>query len=205
MPVSHAAGCFNDICDGRASGQQINARVLHTSRHRIAAQPFAAILFNAAQNLGAFTTDPRDPVQGFDVMDQRRLAKNTNLSHKRRPVPWHAALAFDAFNHRGFLTADIRPRTAAQVNIASLNNTRILKCRNLTAQNFEHCRILVTHVNKRLLGLNSPSRDQHPLKEKMRCTLKIIAVFECTGFALITIYSQVTRPCVCAHKTPFFA
>ena len=96
-------------------------------------------------------------------MHQRWLSKDTDLGHKRRTVTRNAALAFDAFDHRGFFAADVGTGTAAHLDVASLDNTSRLKFRDFSSQDMQHSRIFVAHVNIGTLCLHGPSRDQHAL------------------------------------------
>src|SRR5665811_140113 len=55
----------------------------------------------------AFFDDVAHPEQRLDVVDQRRQSEQPDLERIRRLVARQTALAFDAFEQRGFLTADI--------------------------------------------------------------------------------------------------
>ena len=133
--------------------------VFDPTRYRIAAPACAAILFNRVQDFGAFTTNPRHPMQRFDIMHQRWATKNADLCNKRGTVTWQATLAFDGFDHRAFFATDIGPCPTAQINVTWRDKTRLLQCRNLSTQNMQNGWIFITHVNERFFRLDRPCGD----------------------------------------------
>src|SRR4029450_5919106 len=58
--------------------------------------------------LAAVVDDPRYSGEGLGVVDRRRFAVKAVARGKRRLEPGHALLAFERFEQRGFLPADVR-------------------------------------------------------------------------------------------------
>ena len=65
----------------------------------------------APQNRGSYRN-------GFDIVNRGRAAIETDIRGKRRLQPRHALFAFEAFEQRCFLAADIGTRTVVQDDIA---------------------------------------------------------------------------------------
>src|SRR6056297_783550 len=114
MPIEHATSRLDDIEDGGASGQQVNARLSDATGDGIGAQALAAIFLNRIKNLRPFLHDARNPVKRLHIVHERRLTEDADLRDEGRTVARLAALALDALDHRALFTADIGPRAAAQ-------------------------------------------------------------------------------------------
>ena len=138
-------------------------------------------------------------------MNKRRAVKNTNLRDEWRAMAGHAALAFDAFDHGAFFTADICTRTASQIDVTFGNHARVFQRFDLAPQDLKHSRVFVAHVDKAGFRFDRPSGDQHAFKEKMWCAFKVVAVFERTRFPFIAIDRQIAGASVSANKAPFLA
>ena len=205
VALQHTARGVNQIHDCRTRRQQMHTGVIHAARNRIAAQTFAAILLCGRQNLWAFAHDACDPFQRLDVMHQRWPPKDTDLRHKGRTVAGQTTLALDALDHRAFFAADISARAATQIDVTLRNQTSLFQLGDFYSQDMQNRRVFVAHVDKAGFRLDRPRRDQHPLKEEMRCALQIIAVFECARLALVAVHGKVARASICAHKAPFLA
>jgi len=144
-------------------------------------------------------------MQGFNVMHQGGPTKDTHLRHIGGTVPWQPTLTLDAFNHRGFFTADISPRTAPQINVSCGNNACSLERRNLCPKEREHLRVFVPHVEEHFLCLYGPCGDQHPLQEKMWYAFQVPAILEGAGLPLIAVDRHIARARIIPHEPPFLA
>src|SRR5690625_1538134 len=122
VPIQHAARSLDDVENGRARRQHLDARLLHPARDRIGAHSLAAILLDRGQDLRPFMRDASDPPEGLDVVDEGRPIKNADLSDIGRAVARIAALALDRFYHRGFFAANIGAGAAAEIDIALLDD-----------------------------------------------------------------------------------
>src|SRR5207244_4119127 len=96
-------------------GRELDAGIFHVAGYREAAQALTAIAPVALPPVSALLDDVAHPPERLDIVDQGRQAKQPDLERIRRLVPRQAALAFEAFQQRGFLTADIGAGTAAQM------------------------------------------------------------------------------------------
>src|SRR3546814_9287306 len=72
---------------------------------------------------GATPKDRRRHRDRFDVVDRRRTAVKADARRKRRLQARLALLAFQAFDLRGFLSADIRARAALDEDVANIART----------------------------------------------------------------------------------
>ena len=177
--------------------------VLDPARNRIAAQPFAAILFGRVQAFRPLATDLGHPMQRLDIMHQGRAVEDANLRHKRRAMPRQPALALDAFDHRAFFAADISPRAAPQIDVAGRDQFGLFQRPDLARQNFQHRRIFVAHIDETGFRLDRPGGDQHAFQKQMRGAFQIIAILESTGLALVPVHGQIAHTLIGAHKSPF--
>src|SRR5882762_4952562 len=66
---------------------------------------------------GPFLEQLAHPIKRFKVMLQRGPTEQSHLRDVRRAQSWHAALAFDGFNHRRLFAADVGPRAAPQLDL----------------------------------------------------------------------------------------
>src|SRR6185437_14253901 len=83
---------------------------------REAAQTLAPTAALAREPLRPLLDDVAHPIERLDIVDQRRPAEEPDLRGERRLVARQAALAFDALQHRRFLTADIGAGAAPQMD-----------------------------------------------------------------------------------------
>jgi hypothetical protein len=61
--------------------------------------------------------DRRRDRDALHVVHRRRAAVQSRPGRERRLQPWLALLALQAFEHRGFLAADVRARAAMREHI----------------------------------------------------------------------------------------
>ncbi len=179
--------------------------VFHATRNRVTAQTCPAIVFHRVQALRPFAHHARNPEQSFNIMHQSGAIVDPHRRHKGRAMARQAALAFNAFDHRAFFTADIGPSPAPQINIARRHEPRRFQSGNLLGQNVQNRRVFVAHVDKTGFRLDGPSGNQHAFEKQMRCALEIVAILERSRLALISIHRQIARPRIAAHEAPFCA
>ena len=194
MAVGHAAAELGDQLARRdPCRRELDARLLHPARDRIAAQALAAVAPLRGEPLRSLLDDVAHPVEGLDVVDQGRPAEQADLSGIGRPVPRQAALALDALEHRGLLAADVGAGTPAQHEIAGQGEPRRLDFGDLAQQHLPDARVLVAQIDVGRLGLDRPGRDQHPLEEAVRVALEIVAILEGAGLALVGVDREIAR------------
>src|SRR5580700_401683 len=90
-----------------AGRRELHAGLLDATGYREAAQAHASVASVALPPGRALLHDVAHPVERLDIVDERRLAEEPDLEWVGRLVARQAALAFDAFEERGLLPADI--------------------------------------------------------------------------------------------------
>ena len=98
----------------------------------------------AGEPVGAALDNVTDPMEGFDIVDQSRPAKQANLSWKGWLVPGFAPFTLNALQHRRFLAADVRASAAPQVNSGQAAESGVLNQRDFAYQHVAELRIFVT-------------------------------------------------------------
>src|SRR5690606_19663535 len=96
-------------------------------------------------------------------------------------------------------------RAAAQIDLGVRRKARLLKLRQLAAQNFENGLVLVANVDENFFSLDRPGCDEHSFEELVGAHLEVMAVLESAGLALITIDRHKPRPLFSADQRPFAA
>ena len=106
-----AADIIHQFAQGDAEGHFIQAPVLHIARDLDRHGAFRAVDAEAViKARPAFGEDVRDGGERQHVVDHGRLAEQPFQRGQRRLGAHFAALAFEAVEQRGLLTADIGPR-----------------------------------------------------------------------------------------------
>ena len=80
---------------------------------------FALLGADAGEPIAAVADDRRNVGEGFDVIDEGRLAKQPRFSRIRRAGTRRAALAFDRGDQRGFFAAHKSARAEPQIRRGS--------------------------------------------------------------------------------------
>ncbi len=65
------------------AGSRWTPGLLHAAGDRIGAQALAAVLLGGVENLGALADDAGDPVEGLDVVHERRAVEDADLGDDR--------------------------------------------------------------------------------------------------------------------------
>src|SRR5207245_3923427 len=130
--------------------------------------------------------DFRNVDEGFDVVDDGRLAEQAGLRGERRLVARLAAVALDRIEQRGFLAANISASAAAQLDIkAQAAAENVMAQQSVGASRgdgvpepFSGQRIFAANVDVALLRVGGERRDGHALDDGERISLHHDAVFE---------------------------
>ena len=162
-----------------------------------------AALGHAEVSVGrsAHPQNRRDGGKCFDVIEQCRRLKRPGNGRKRRPNPRHAALAFERFQQRRFLTALISARAGMRVEVELK-----LGAANVLAQipvlvgfgdrlihNGDQVVVLATDVDPTLLRAHRNRTEQNALNQLMGIVLNQQPVFAGAGFGFIGIDDNVLR------------
>ena len=165
VAVGHAAAEFVDqFAHGEAGRRELDAGILDAAGDRIAAQAVAAVAAVALPPVRALLDDVAHPEQRLDIVDQRRQAEQPDLERIRRLVPRQAALAFDAFQQRGFLAADIGAGAAAHVHARTARR----QLGDFERQDLERGRIFVADVDVDVGRIDDMRADQRAFQEAVQ-------------------------------------
>src|SRR5439155_25334118 len=96
---------------------------------------------------GALLDDVAHPVEGLDIVAQRRPAEEPDLSREGRPLPRQPALALDALEHRRLFAADIGSGAAAEMDARMAQQPGGLDCGNPTLEDRAALRVLIAQID----------------------------------------------------------
>ena len=113
-----------------------------------------------------------------------------------------AALAFDAFQHRRFLAADVGAGAAAQMDRRVRVQFRGADFVQLGHQHLPDAGIFVAQVKVDRLGTDRPGREQHPLDHPVRVGFEVVPVLEGSGLTFVGIDRHQARFWIAAHDRP---
>src|SRR5206468_2228271 len=105
---------------GDARRCELDAGILDAARYREAARPFAAAAALIGEPVRSLLDDVAHPIERLDIVDERRAAEEPDLRGVGGLVARQSTLAFDAFEHRRFLAADISAGSAPQMDLRVL-------------------------------------------------------------------------------------
>src|SRR6516225_10591756 len=204
MAFGHAAAILVDqLARGDAGRRELDPRVLDAPGHREGAAAIAAIATLPSEPLGALLDDVADPVEGLDVVDQSRPAKEPDLRWEGRLVARETALAFNALEHRRFVAADIGTGTAAEMDPRVRRQTGRLDRGDLACENRAALWVFVAEIDIDLSRLDHPRRDQHAFDHAVWIGFEKIAILEGAGLALVGVDHEQPRSRLLPHEAPF--
>ena len=191
------------------------ARIVHVARN--AKHLGARIVFasEAGKPGGTAPQNGRCHRDGFDVVDRRRAAVQAGIRRKRRLDARLALLAFEAFEKRGFLAADIGSGTAMDVNIEIVARAaRVLADQpgrvGLVDRGIENTRFVMEFaaaVDIGRAGAHRETGQQTALDQLVRIVTHDLAVLAGTGFGFVGVHDQIGRTAgvFLRHERPFEA
>ena len=173
--------------------------------------------------LGAFRADPRKPRrpvaddgghvgEGFNVVNERRHAPQAVFGGVRRAGTGRAASALNAGNQRGFLAANERARTQANVHAETERRATDVGSHQaspfgltngcLQARNRQ--RVFGPHVDVATIRTNRVSRDCHAFQHAVRIGFQHAAIHVRAGVALVGVADDKLAFTVgLGNRTPF--
>src|SRR5688572_6870766 len=117
MTGQHAAReLINELARAHPIGCQIDARLLHAPAHTEQAHALALTDAARRENFGTLLENLAQPINGFDVVHERRSSEHAPLRWEGRPQPRLASFAFDRLDERRFLTANVGARAPPQMD-----------------------------------------------------------------------------------------
>ena len=162
----------------------------------------------AAQNL-------RHHGDGFNIIHRGWAAIKPNGGREWRLQPRHALLAFQAFNQRGFFTANISPCPAMHVKIeipASAcgippQQTSIIGFLNRRFEDNAFVVVFTANIDVAGMRPHRETRDQAAFDQRMRIMANDIAILAGAGFRFISIHHQIGGSAIglLRHEGPFHA
>ena len=204
VAVQHAAAVFvHQFLQRDAGGRQLDAGQPDPAADAEAAQPLAAVAAKAAEPARAALDDVTHPVQGLEVVLQRRAAKQADLRDIGRAHARHAALAFDAFDHGRLFSADIGAGAAAQFDQRQRTRRVGLQQREFGLEHGAAAMVFVAQVDITRLDADHLGRDQQALQEAVRIALQESAVLEGARLAFVDVHGHDARGRLLAHDAPF--
>ena len=200
-PAVHRAlaHVVDEVLQRRAQRHLHQAGVLDLAHQR---KHFGSGAFHAA-GLGkprrTAADDGRDVVPGLDVVDVGRLAVQTLLRREGRAGMRPSRVAFERGNQRRLFAADKGSRALHQLDVeveAAVQDIRaqqaiLARLLDGPRQPAHRQRILGAHINNAVGRAHRIGADHHPLQQRMRIALDLVAVHIRAGVALIGVADDV--------------
>ena len=147
----------------------------------------------------AFVYDQRHGSQGHDVVDERRPSPQPGQRRNWRLRPHHAALALEAFQHRGLFTTHVGARTLNDADVKrpsgahDVNSEPAIDACNVHggAQRGDGIRVFGAHVDESTSCTDGYAGDRHALEEREGIPLHEHAVGEGAAVPLIRVATDV--------------
>ncbi len=121
-------------------------------------------------------------------MIECRAAEQAPLGDIGRAVTRKAALAFDRFDHRAFLAADIGAGAAADFDRAGGGQAGFRERLDFAVEDFQHGWIFVAHVDVDVFCFHRPGGNERAFEQAVRIVLEVMPVLEGAGLAFVAVY-----------------
>ena len=159
--------------------------------------------------------DVRHHGNGLDVVDRGRTTIKPNVGGKRRLQPRLAFLAFEAFQQRGFLAADVGPGAVVDVEV-EIPAMDVVLADQLGVVGLVDCGLqalaladeFAAHVDVAGMRAHGAAGDQATFDQEMRIVPHDLAVLAGAGLGLVSVDHEIARPAIFQffrHKRPFKA
>ena len=174
-----------------------------------------AVLAETGEPVGAAAQDRRHDGNGFDIVDRGRAAIEAGTRRERRLQARLALLAFQRFDQRGFLAADIGAGPAMQVDVelpagfggivAEKTSGIGLVDGGLKAARLVH--ELATDIDIGGMRTHRETGENTAFQQLVRLVPDDVAILACAGFGLIGVDHQIMRAGAdfLGHEGPFQA
>ncbi len=208
-----AALSVDQVAEGFAEGQFVVARLLDAPGER---EDFDARAVGGPHRLvpvRAVGEDERDVGERLDVVDDGRLAVQTERGRERRADARLAALAFERFHQRGLFAADVRARAEVGVNVKRIvcaeefvaEETGLLHFGDLLVEEARHPPELAAQINVDRVRADRVGGNRHALQKLEGILLHDLAVLERARLGLVRVGDNVMRPILVIHERPLHA
>src|SRR5437867_12315891 len=152
---------------------------------------------------GPILEDRADPVQRLHVVLERGTAEQPDLCDVRRTQTRLPALTLDRIDHRGLFAADVRARSAAEVEPRNRTWRIALKIGQRPLEDFTAAVILVAQVDVHAFDADGPCRDDRAFEKPVWIALEIVPILERTRLAFVDVDRHQTRSRFGRHDLPF--
>src|SRR3984957_10152675 len=150
---------------------------------------------------GAAIDDVRHVRQRLNVVDDGRTSEGADDRGEWRPVARVATLAFERFQQRAFLAADVRAGAFMRPDVHSVAGAHDILAdvarRARVGEGHIHAALLhgkfAAHVDVRVMRADRAARDQDSLNNAVRIVFELIAIGEGARLALVAIDADVNR------------
>ena len=148
---------------------------------------------------------------GLDVVHGRRAAVEAHVRRERRLQPRLALLAFEAFEQRGLLAADVGAGAVMQievevpaVDVVLADQPRLVGLVDRRLQALALAHEFAADVDVARVRRHGGAGDQAALDEKMRIVPHDLAVLAGAGLGLVGIDDEIMRPVadLLGHERP---
>ena len=151
----------------------------------------------------------------LDIVDGGRAAVEADVRRERRLQPRLALLAFEAFEQRGLLAADIGAGAVGDVeierpavDIVLADQLGLIGLIDRGLQVLALADELAAHIDVAGMRAHREAREQAALDQEMRVVPHDLAVLAGAGLGLVGIDHEIARPAVLGflrHERPFQA
>ena len=168
----------------------------------------------AREPAGAAAQDVRRDRDRLDVVDGRRAAIEAHVRRERRLQPRHALLAFEAFEQRRLLAADVGAGAMGDddveipaVDVVLADQPGLVGLVDRRLQRLALADVLAAHVDEGGVRAHREGGDQAALDEKMRIVPHDLPVLAGAGLRLVGVDDEIVRPPIrlLRHERPFEA
>ncbi len=151
---------------------------------------------------------------GLDVVDRGRAAVEAHIGRERRLQPRLALLAFEAFEQRGLLAADVGAGAVVDVevevpavDVVLADQLGLVGLVDRRLQPLALADELAAHIDVAGVRAHREAGDQAALDQQMRIVPHDLAVLAGAGLGLVGIDDEIVRPAVrlLRHERPFQA
>ena len=156
--------------------------------------------------------DVRHDRDRLDVVDRARTAVEADIGRERRLQTRLALLAFEAFEQRGLLAADIGAGAVMDheverktVNVVLADETSLIGLVHRGLQTFALTDELAADIDVAVVRIHGERGDQAALDQEMRVVPHDLAILAGAGFGLVGVDHEIMRPAVrlLGHERPF--
>ena len=212
--AAHAAGHFEQRGERRAEADFVVAGTRDVAGNR---EDLGAAVVRPAEieeGFAAVVDDPRHGGERLGVVDRRRLAVEAEARRERRLEPRLALLAFERFEERGFLAADVGAVAVVIVQVKTEFGALDVGAEEAGLVRFGdrvlHALVglpdLAVDVVVAAAAAHRVRGDRHALDQRVRVVPHDVAILERAGLAFVGVADEILVALVLLrHEAPLEA